>query len=72
MSNQKEVLSDELLRARILELEYKGLNEQIIWRIKLDAEIYIYHSEYYIDEKESNESMGIDFNILQYIMISLI
>ncbi len=57
---------------RTLELEYKGLNEQIIWRIKLDAEIYIYHSEYYIDEKESNESMGIDFNILQYIMISLI
>jgi len=59
MSGQEQMLINELLRARIIQTEYEGLDENKIKRIymeetgtPLDVDVNVYYSEDYVDEVE--------------------
>lgn len=59
MSGQEQILINELLRARIIQAEYEGLDENKIKRIymeetgtPLDVDVNVYYSEDYVDEVE--------------------
>lgn len=65
MSKQQEVLFSESLRSRIVEMEYKELDEEAIRQVYmeetgelLDIEIEVYHSEDFVSEYETNGFNG--------------
>ena len=65
MSNQKEIFHTDIMKIRIMDIEYDGITEDEIRRIYyeetgkgLDVAVDIYYSEDYIDKVEANGFNG--------------
>ncbi|MDY0409410.1 DUF6792 domain-containing protein [Virgibacillus soli] len=65
MTNQKDILYTDIIKIRIMDIEYDGITEDEIRRIyyeetgkELDVAVDIYYSEDYIEEVDANGFNG--------------